>query len=205
MQKYLVEFIGTFFLVLVIGFVVRGGSPHAAIAVAAVLVAVIYAGGPISGAHYNPAVTLAFCLRRRCTPRVAAGYLVAQFAAALIAGLLVSFLFSGPAEATSPRPLLHSFIVEFLFTFALAWVILQVALSRSAAGNPLYGVAIAAIVLAGALSVGSISGAAFNPAVGTALFLMGLESAPQLAIYFIANLAGGAAAAGVFLYTADSQ
>jgi aquaporin Z len=200
MKKALVEFIGTFFLVLTIGLAVRSGSPLAPLAIAAGLMAVIYGGGHISGAHFNPAVTLAALIRGSCPKQDVLPYLVAQFAAALAAGWLVCYLLGAPAAGPAMHGTIPSAIVEFLFTFALAWVILNVATAKSNAGNSHYGLAIAMVVLAGAVSVGGISGGAFNPAVGVGVYVMGLESAHQLAVYFLADLAGGAAAAFAFLY-----
>lgn len=200
MKKALVEFIGTFFLVLIIGLAVRSGSPLAPLAIAAGLIAVIYAGGHVSGAHFNPAVTLAAFIRGRCDKGDVVPYLAAQFLAAFAAGWLVCYLVGAPAAAPALRGAVPSAVAEFLFTFALAWVILNVATAKGTAGNSHYGLAIGMTVLAGAVSVGGISGGAFNPAVGLGVYVMGLESAKQLAVYFIADLAGGAAAALAFLY-----
>ncbi len=199
MKKAFVEFIGTFFLVLTIGLAVRSGSPLAPLAIAAGLMAVIYGGGHVSGAHFNPAVTLAALIRGSCQRKDALPYLAAQFLAAFAAGWLVCYLVGAPASAPAVRGTIPSAIVEFLFTFALAWVILNVATAKGTAGNSFYGLAIAMVVLAGAVSVGGISGGAFNPAVGVGVYVMGLESARQLALYFVADLAGGAAAAYAFL------
>ncbi|MEN9662194.1 MAG: hypothetical protein RL324_1143 [Verrucomicrobiota bacterium] len=200
MKKAFVEFIGTFFLVFTIGMAVRSGSPLAPLAIAAGLMAVIYGGGHVSGAHFNPAVTLAALIRGSCPKQDALPYLAAQFLAAFSAAWLTCYLVGAPEHAPVLRGTVPSAIVEFLFTFALAWVILNVATAKANAGNSHYGLAIAMVVLAGAVSVGGISGGAFNPAVGLGVYIMGLETAHQLAVYFIADLAGGAAAALAFLY-----
>lgn len=199
MKKALVEFIGTFFLVFTIGMAVRSGSGLAPLAIAASLMAVIYAGGHVSGAHFNPAVTFAAAIRGRCASRDIVPYLVAQFLAAVSAAALTCWI-AGEVAAPALRGTLPSAVVEFLFTFALAWVILNVATAKGTAGNSFYGLAIAMTVLAGAVAVGGVSGGAFNPAVGLAVYLMGMESAKQLAVYFVADFAGGAAAALVYLY-----
>ena len=198
LRKLIVEFIGTFFLVFTIGMAVRSCSPLAPLAIAASLMAMIFAGGHISGAHFNPAVTLAVLIRGRCPKGQVILYLGAQFLAAITAAVLTNRIV-GKAAVPALHGTLPSAIVEFLFTFALAWVILNVATAKDTAGNSFYGLAIAMVVLAGAVSVGSISGGAFNPAVGVGVYLMGLESAKQLAVYFVADLAGGAAAAFAFL------
>jgi aquaporin Z len=204
MKKYIVEFISTFFLVFTIGMVVRGHEALAPLAIGAVLMAMIFAGGHVSGAHYNPAVTLAVYLRGKCDAKDVAPYWAAQFLAAAGAGLLVTFLFNGRAT-----PALHgtvpSLIVEFLFTFALAWVILHVATAKGTAGNSFYGLAIAMTVVAGAVAVGGVSGGAFNPAVGLGVFVMGLESAKQVAIYFVSDFAGATCAALAFKFVNEAN
>lgn len=206
MKKYLVEFIGTFFLVFTIGMTVLapGAGNLAPFAIAAVLMAMIYAGGHISGAHYNPAVTLAVWLRGKCSTGDVAPYLGAQAAGAIAASLAVKALKTGlvakAAAMTGPMSpeILPALLAEFLFTFALAWVILQVATARGTSGNPFYGAAIAFTVLAGALAVGGISGGVFNPAVALGACLMGLISWGSIWLYLVANFAGGLAAAFAF-------
>jgi len=197
MKKYLVEFIGTFFLVFTVGMCVRGGAgPFAAIAIGFSLMVMIYAGGHVSGGHFNPAVTLAVYLRGKCDARDVLPYWIAQFLAGLVAALLVSFIFNGrPTGVTASHPLINSIIVEFLFTFALAWVVLNSATAKGTAGNSFYGLAIGSTVLVGAVAVGAISGGAFNPAVGLGVFSMGLESAQQFGVYLASDFVGGAVAA----------
>lgn len=198
MKKYIVEFIGTFFFVFTIGMSVRSGAALAPLAIGAILMVMVYAGGHLSGGHYNPAVTLAVTLRGKAAPRDLAPYWVAQFAAATVAALLVSSLFGGrPAEAGF-HPTVASLIVEFLFTFALAWVVLNTATAKGTAGNSFYGLAIGFTVFCGAVSVGGISGGAFNPSIGLGLFVMGLERLHQLAVYLLADFLGGATAGFAF-------
>jgi aquaporin Z len=199
MKKALVEFIGTFFLVFTIGMAVRSGSPLAPLAIAAGLMAVIYAGGHVSGAHFNPAVTLAAAIRGRCATGDIIPYLVAQFLAAGAAAGLTCWI-AGEAAAPALHGTVPSAVVEFLFTFALAWVILNVATAKGTAGNSFYGLAIAMVVLAGAVAVGGVSGGAFNPAVGLGVYLMGMESARLLGVFGGAARGGGAAAAVAYLY-----
>src|SRR4051812_41587802 len=133
MKKYLVEFIGTFFLVFTVGLAVRTGAPFAPFAIGSILMVMIFAGGHISGGHFNPAVTLAAFLRGRCDKKDVVPYWVAQFAAGAVAAVLVNFLLAtgrvNPA-AVGTHATLASFIVEFLFTFALAWTVLNVATSK---------------------------------------------------------------------------
>ncbi|ATC63477.1 porin [Nibricoccus aquaticus] len=198
MKKYLVEFIGTFFLVFTVGMSVRSGAPLAPLAIGASLMVMIFAGGHISGGHFNPAVTLAVWLRGKCAAKDVLPYWIAQFIAGTIAALLVTFLFAGKPPAPALHGSIESLIVEFLFTFALAWVVLNTATAKGTAGNSFYGLAIGFTVLTGAVAVGGVSGGAFNPAVGLGVFVMGLESIKQLGIYVVADLLGGAAAALAF-------
>lgn len=202
MKKWIVEFIGTFFLVFTVGLAVRQGAPLAPLAIGSVLMVMIFAGGHISGGHFNPAVTLAAFLRGRCERRDVVPYWVAQFLAGLTAALLVNQVLGGrvDAAAVARHPTLNSFIVEFLFTFALAWVVLNVATSKATMGNSFYGLAIGFTVMVGAITVGGISGGAFNPAVGLGVFTMGLESSWQFLVYLVSEFAGAGVAA--FAYRA---
>ncbi|WP_404423862.1 aquaporin [Nibricoccus sp. IMCC34717] len=197
MKKSLVEFIGTFFLVFTVGIAVRSGATFAPFAIAGVLMVMIFSGGHISGAHYNPAVSLAAFIRGALPAADLLRYWSFQLLAGLAAGLLVNALtFNAPVVAV--HSVVHSLVVEFLFTFALAWVVLNTATAKGTQGNSFYGLAIGGTVLAGAIAVGGISGGAFNPAVGLGVFVMGLESLQQLFIYIGANLAGGLVAGLAF-------
>lgn len=199
MNRYVTEFIGTFFLVLTIGCTVlagRGVIPP--IAIGSMLMVMVFAGGYLSGAHYNPAVTVAVWIRGRCKTADVAPYIGMQIAGALAAAAVTLFLRPGevpdPAALNVPRAL----VAEFLFTFALAYVVLNVATSKGTHGNPTYGLAIGFTVLAGAFAVGDISGGAFNPAVAVGVTAMGLSSWANLWIFLVANIAAGAAAAFTF-------
>lgn len=204
MKQYLTEFIGTFFLVFTIGLTVTAGTPLAPLAIGSVLMVMIYMGGHISGAHYNPAVTLAIFIRGKMETKDIAPYMIAQVVGAFLASALVYVMVD---QTFSPTPAadagtLSVFLAEVLFTFALALVILNVATAKSTEGNSYYGLAIGFTVLAGAFAVGGISGGAFNPAVSIGPGLMdtfaGSGSLGHLWIYLIAQFVGGAAAAFVF-------
>jgi aquaporin Z len=197
MKKYIVEFIGTFFLVFTVGMAVQSGSPLAPLAIGAALMVMIFSGGHISGGHFNPAVTLAVWLRGKLPLKDVIPYWIAQMLAGLVAALIVIQLF-GRVPVPAEHIVVKSLIVEFLFTFALAWVVLNTATSKGTLDNSFYGLAIGFTVVAGAVSVGGISGGAFNPAVGLGVVVMGFESISQLGVYFVANLAGGAVAALAF-------
>ena len=200
MKKYIVEFIGTFFLVFTVGIAVRQAAPFAPFAIGSILMVMIFAGGHISGGHFNPAVTLAAFLRGRCDKRDLLPYWIAQFAAGAVAALVVNLVLRGRVNpaVVALHPTIASFIVEFLFTFALAWTVLNVATTKATMGNSFYGLAIGFTVLVGAITVGGISGGAFNPAVGLGVWVMGLESAKQFAVYLVSDFAGAAVAAAAY-------
>jgi len=199
MKKYIVEFIGTFFLVFTVGIAVRSSAPLAPLAIGSILMVMIFAGGHISGAHFNPAVTLAAFLRGRCARADVIPYWIAQFLAAVAAALIVNLVLGGRIYGNGVlRPTVPSFIVEFLFTFALAWVFLNVATAKGTLGNSFYGLAIGFTVLVGAITVGGISGGAFNPAVGLGVWTMGMESMRQFFVYFVSDFSGAAVAAVAF-------
>ncbi|PTQ77108.1 aquaporin Z [Nitrosomonas oligotropha] len=199
MNKFIVECIGTFFLVLTIGLTVIPGSAGviAPLAIGSVLMVLVYAGGHISGAHYNPAVTLAVLIRGKCTMADVPVYLTAQILGAAAGALTAQFLV-GSGTTAGTIDVTKSLIAEFLFTFALAYVVLNVATAKGTSGNSFYGLAIGFVVMAGAFSVGGISGGAFNPAVAIAAPLMGLMDWNNIWIHISADFAGGALAAVVF-------
>jgi aquaporin Z len=199
-NKYLTEFIGTFFLVATIGFTVLapGAGDLAPLAIGATLMVMIFAGGHVSGGHYNPAVTLAVFLRGRCPSVDVAPYMVAQVLGAAAAAAIVLFGKGNPAVEAMQPDVARALVAEFLYTFALCYVVLNVATSKGTNGNSFYGLAIGFTVLAGAYSVGSISGGAFNPAVAVGITVMGLSQPANIWIYLVANFAGGAAAAFAF-------
>jgi len=205
MQKYLVEFIGTFFLVLTAILTSNNPdiTPLAPLAVGAMYTAMIYAGGHISGGHFNPAVTLAVRIRGKIEINDTIMYMVAQIFGGVIAASIGAYLHgSGGGAAiafySNPDPF-ASLLSEFLGTLALAYVVLNVATTESNAGNSHYGLAIGFTVMAATYGLGAISGGAFNPAVGIGATVAGMFSMGDIWIYLVGSLAGGAAAASVFL------
>ncbi len=200
MKKYLVEFIGTFFLVFVIGMTViaPGAGNLAPIAIGATLMVMIYAGGHISGAHFNPAVTIAVWLRGKCTACDVPGYIVSQLVGATAAAFAALYLKGNPELTPGEIKVAPALLAEFLGTFALAWVVLNTATAKSTAGNSNYGLAIGFTVTAMAFAVGGISGGAFNPAVAVGVTLMKLVSSANVWIHLVADFAGGIAAALAF-------
>jgi aquaporin Z len=202
MKKYLVEFIGTFFLVLTVGMTVidPGAGNLAALAIGSALMIMVYAGGHVSGGHYNPAVTLAAYLRGRCSQADVPGYMGSQIAAAIVAAFVVLGLKGDPTVTPIEIKVFPALIAEFAGTFALCYVVLNVATAKATAGNSYYGLAIGFTVMTMAFALSGISGGAFNPAVAVGGAVMHLVRASNLWIYLIANLAGGALAAWTFKF-----
>ena len=212
MKKYLVEFIGTFFLVFTIGMTVidPGAGNLAPLAIGAALMIMVYAGGHISGGHYNPAVTLAVWLRGRCPTADVPGYMVSQVLGGVVAAFLALCLKGNPAITPQefgviivggliklPIPAL---VAEFVGTFALAYVVLNVATAKGTAGNSNYGLAIGFTVMVMAFALGRISGGAFNPAVAVGITVMGFTKVANIWIYLVANFAAAALAACTFKF-----
>jgi len=200
MNKYLTEFIGTFFLVLTIGCTVIPGAPGVIppLAIGAALMVMIFAGGHVSGAHYNPAVTLAVFIRGRCPAKDVVPYWIAQIVAAIAAAFTAMFLFGKSGTPMEIANIPQALTAEFLFTFALAYVVLNCATAKGTLDNSFYGLAIGFTVMAGAFSVGAISGGAFNPAVAVGIGVMKLVNISQIWIHISADLVGGLLAAIVF-------
>src|ERR1700686_5141387 len=192
MNKYVAEFIGTFFLVLTIGCSVigNGAGPLAPLAIGSALMVMIFAGGHISGGHFNPAVTLGVWLRGKCEATDVAPYMMFQIIGAVLAASVVKFLKGGAAVTALQPATVPALLAEFLFTFALVYVVLNVATAKGTSGNSFYGLAIGMTVMTGAFAVGDISGGAFNPAVAVGITVMGLSWWANIWIYLVANFAG---------------
>jgi len=201
MNKYVVEFVGTFFLVLTVGCTGIGAPAGviAPLAIGAALMVMVFAGGHISGGHYNPAVTLGVLIRGKVKAADAVPYWVAQFVAAAVAAWLTSKVLRTGTPVTEIAPKIGpALLAEFLFTFALVYVVLNTATAEGTAGNSFYGLAIGMTVMTGAFAVGDISGGAFNPAVALGITLLGISSWNSIWIYLAADLAGGIVAALIF-------
>ena len=203
MKAMVMEGIGTLFVVLVIGLTViaPGAGAMAPLAIGAMLMVLVYAGGPVSGAHYNPAVTLAVWLRGKCKAKDVPGYMIAQVAGALVAAWLIGLLKRDSVVTVLQPAIGPALLVEILFTFVLAFVVLQTATTKKSAGNSYFGLAIGMTVMAAAYAAGPISGGAFNPAVVVGLTLMGLSAAGNAWIYVAGNFAGAALAVAAFRLT----
>ncbi|WP_240907424.1 MIP/aquaporin family protein [Paludisphaera rhizosphaerae] len=204
--KLIVEFIGTFFLVFTVGMTVK--SPDAAamapLAIGSALMIMVYAGGHFSGGHYNPAVTLGVTLRGKLSFADAVPYWIAQFIGAVAAAAAVQFIKASATGGLPPGPPAGDYtvpaklLVEFLFTFALVYVVLNAATAKGTEGNSFYGLAIGFTVVVGAFAVGPVSGGAFNPAVAVGAAVMGLGKWADIWIPLAADFLGGAAAAILF-------
>lgn len=202
MNKYFVELIGTFFLVLTVGCTVIGAGAGVIppLAIGSALMVMVFAGGHVSGGHYNPAVTLGVWLRGRCETRDVLPYMISQIAGAALAAVVVKFLRAGTVVTALSPAVGPALVAEMLFTFALVYVVLNVATAKGTSGNSFYGLAIGMTVLIGAFAVGDISGGAFNPAVAVGATLMGLSAVSNIWIYLVANFLGGAAAGLTFKF-----
>ncbi len=201
MNKYIAEFIGTFFLVLTIGCTGIGAGPAviAPLAIGAALMVMVFAGGHISGGHYNPAVTLGVLIRGKVKATDVVPYMIAQFAGAAIAALVVGKLLRAGIAVTPITPKIGpALAAECLFTFALVYVVLNAATAEGTSGNSFYGLAIGMTVMTGAFAVGDISGGAFNPAVALGISLLGISSWNNIWIYLAANFGAAIVAAFVF-------
>jgi len=192
MKKTLTEFIGTFFLVMGAAL---GGGVGAALA----LMVMVYAGGHISGGYYNPAVSLAVWIRGRLSIGDLIGYWMSQVAGALAAALVVAFVFKqegGGICAVPDGAITQGLVAEVIGTFALAYVVLNVATAKGTSGNSFYGLAIGGTVLAMAWVIGKYSGGAYNPAIAIGLSLQKSLCWSQLWIYLAGGF-GGALLAGL--------
>jgi aquaporin Z len=197
------EFIGSFFLYLIIGMcvtppVTAGVAVPLAIGVG--LAALVYSCGHLSKAHFNPATTIAYATAGTHKIESFLPYLLAIFSGAIAAAFCITILNPDGLALVTPLEIAYKKVIlaEFLFTFALMWVILNVAIAKGTAGNGFYGIAIGAIVAAGAYAVGPISFAAFNPAVSFALCINGFLPWSALPLYWITQ-AVAAIAAGLVL------
>lgn len=201
-RKYATELLGTFLFLFTIAAAVLSANSLAPLAIGSVLMVMIYAGGHISGGHYNPAVTLAALVRGRIRLPDAVAYWVVQIVGGGLGMALARWVIH-PAQVTTMALSGHllgaAFVAELLFTFALCYVVLNVATSKDHPNNSFYGLAIGFTVATGAIAVGAISGGVFNPAVAISGAAIGLFAWPTLWAYLVAQVIAGIAAGLVFL------
>lgn len=200
------EAVATFLFVLAIIGAVNSGSPLTPLAIGLALAVLIYGTGHISGAHLNPAVSVAVFLRGGLSVVDLIAYIVAQLVGA-VAAALVSFAIWPAAEAAVEIEVGPAFLVEALFTLALVWAVLNTATSKDTDGNSFYGLAIGGTVFVGAVAVGGISGGGFNPAVALGLSVSGQFAWSNLWLYVLAPIVGAAIGALLFrlLNTDDAK
>jgi len=202
-RKMVTEAIGTFALVFTVVCTVVQKQDLAALAIGASLMVAVFAGAHISGAHYNPAVTLAVFLRGRLPATEVIPYWIAQFIGGSIASGLALYVTNADINspsAYSGRAAGSAFTAEVIVTFALAYVVLNVATSKSHPNNNFYGLAIGFTVFVGAVAVGGISGGMFNPAVALGASIAGLTAWGNAWIYLVACFGGAALAALTFRF-----
>lgn len=202
MKKYLAEFIGAFFLVLTVGMTMinPGAGILTPVAIGSALMIMTYAGRHISGAHFNPAVTIAMWLRGRCPASDVGPYLGSQIAGSFVASVFVFFLKDTPQIFPMQVNSFHALIAEFIGTFALVYVFLNTMAAKSTAGNPFYGLAIGFAFIAMSYALGPVSLGAFNPAIASGLTLMHLARAGHFWFYFLGDFGGAVLAAWVFKF-----
>lgn len=207
-KKYFVEFIGTFFLVFTIGMVtlLPGNGVIPAVAIGLMLMVLVYAGGFISGGHYNPAVSIAAALRGSLESQLLIPYIISQIFGAIIASLLMMYLCDIPEVVTCAYGLSNIFIGEILFTFALCYVVLATATTTETKGNSYYGLSIGSTVTVGAFATGGvICYGAFNPAVAIGLFSMHISCMGLTLATIFANIIGAILAAYAYSYIKDGK
>lgn len=200
-MKYIYEFIGTFFLVFTVGMTVvapNSAGMMAPLAIGSVLAVMVFAGGHVSGGHYNPAVSFSVFLSGKLSLKDLRRYWIVQLLAGVVAGFLTIYFKGSPSHSPQTLDIAKALIAEFIFTFALCYVVLNSAVAKATKGNSFYGFAIGFTVLVGAYAVGAISGGAFNPAVALGITIMKLTTWANIWIFLVANLLGGACAALVF-------
>jgi aquaporin Z len=202
MKNYLTEFIGTFFLVTVIGMTViePGAGSMAPFAIGTALMAMAFAGGHRSGGHYNPAVSLGVWMRGSLSTAELAPYMASQILGGIAAAIVVGLMKGDVQVVAAKIDVSKALMAETLGTFALVYVVLNTATDKDLAGNSFYGLAIGMTVAAMAYAFGGVSGGAFNPAVAIGITQMGLSAWNNIWIFFVANFAGAALAAVTFRY-----
>ncbi len=207
MRKYLAEFIGTFFLLLTIGLTVNSVTGiMAPVAIGCILIVMIYGLTHISGAHFNPAVTLAIVILKKMKFPDSILYMIFQLAGAVAASYLaIYFNADKPATEIMPLSILRSVVAEMCGTFALVFVILNVAVSKATAGNSYFGLAIGLTVTAMTYTLGGISGGAFNPAVALGTSILKMTAWYDLWIFLVGSFSGAILAALVFRFIEGKQ
>merc|ERR1719335_2076406 len=211
-KNFISEFIGTFFLVFTVGLNVLGSSPAPALSIAASLMCMIYALGGVSGAHFNPAVTVAIIAagRGKCPASEGGAYIGVQIAGGILAALTFSGLHSGASFPLAPGKDFTMFgaaIAEIVFTFVLCFVVLCVATTKEPSKD-MFGLAIGSCVTAGGYAIGAVSGGSLNPAVSFGISAANIINKGlfyNCLIYSAFECVGAGLAAGVFRVVFPSE
>jgi aquaporin Z len=216
-SKMLSEFLGTFMLVLTVGLNVTGGSPAPALSIGASLMCMIYALGGVSGAHFNPAVTMALTAAGKSPVGDVAPYMVSQIAGGICAALVYTFT-TGSAVPLAPGKgfgMGAAAFAEIMYTFVLCFVVLNVAtltgtggMTSGAKSSQIYGLAIGFCIVVGGYAIGGVSGGSLNPAVSIALDTtnaMKGGSWMNCLLYSAFEFVGAGLAAGAFMVVRDEE
>ena len=211
-SKAIMEGVGTAALIMTIQVAVSSGSKMAPLAIGLILMVMVYSGGPISGAHYNPAVSLAVLLRQKMDLPDMIIYWISQFVGGYIGAILGATINGGTyivvTRGSDDVTSSQAFVAEIIFTFLLCFVVLNVATRTTTQNNNgYYGAAIGLTVTAGAITVGNVSGGAFNPAVAICLSIASRSSSSLMYAVgtSVANFIGGILAAVIFRIVAPEE
>jgi aquaporin Z len=209
LESYVSEFIGTFFLVFTIGLNVLQNTALAPVSIGAILMVMVFATGSVSGAHFNPAVTLGVLAsqskdRKLIGPLDAVVYCLVHLAAALLAGFMYYWVL-GATFTFQPGTgynVMDAALAELLFTTALVFVVLNTATTQQDSSNQYYGLAIGFTLMSAAFAVGAVSGCALNPAVAFGVMASNYyhtgTGMKYFLLYMIVPFAGSLLAAGLF-------
>lgn len=177
-------------------------------AIGSILMVMVFAGGHISGGHFNPAVTLGVWIRGKCKNTDVPGYMIGQVLGALLGAFVGRYLLGYIPGATGISTsgtfnFVGGALAEFLGTFALVWAVLHTATDDDTQGNSFYGLAIGFTIMACTYGLGGITGGAFNPAVALGISTIGMTSWSNILTFLIGQLLAGVAAAFLFMYVSS--
>lgn len=200
MKQYLAEFLGTFVYVFSVALAVQHAGAMAPLAIGAALMGVVCLGGPISGGHYNPVVTLAVFLGGKLRSLQVLGYFTAQTAGAIAAAAVAALVTDESLVFTPRAGDGAALLVEAIFSFALVLVVLNVARDDDDAGNALHGFALGSTVAVAGFAGGPISGGVLNPAVALGSAWTAVDGAPasHTWLYVLGPVSGALLARGAY-------
>jgi len=201
--KLVSEFLGTFILVLTVGLNVLGESKAGAFSIAASLMCMIYALGDVSGANFNPAVTVALIIHKALEPATGGMYIASQFAGGIAAAATYAGIYNGATFPLGPGAGYHlsqACVAELIFTFVLVLVVLCAAVKPKTHSDKFFGLAIGSCVTVGGCAIGAVSGGSLNPAVSFGIGAVSF-SFKNAAIYSVVEIIGACIAAGLVMAT----